>query len=410
MGKKPQKSGGGGQRAKPSAQSAGPPPTVLVAGGVAVLAVFYVLLAGGKRAPGVVGESTVPVCEMGKDFDTLEELLDTKHACLVKGFQTEKHQEVIRQWTPAVLARLPGMPKLRVTEGDDHTRIMRYNKMNPNDNPRSFWREKKLGLTWPRSAYDMWEFKDAYIKDVLDPDDDWSASFSTQASMLRPPRENTSNPHHSTIPGEISDRLLVLSDPKGVDAIEALADTVCPYGCPKEFAEAAGGRRDTLIWIASRGLGQNLHFDSNANLFFREHIRNALHHNSSPRARELYAVDACRSWVGLRDFCLCFPDLYGSKQVIISPPDEIIRRARSCKSTPHHNAIIIKFSTRNRARLRRQCDRLLTRNCARFRLVAGESSRGASDPAALVRTNSLKRPYFLNFLVLKNGGFASQVR
>ena len=106
--------------------------------------------------------------------------------------------------------------------------------------------------------------QDASIGTVLNPDNDWSGSFSTSAAMLRPPH------------------------PKGVDAIEALAETVCPYGCPNEFSEENGGRRDTLIWIASRGLGQNLHFDSNANLFFH---------------------------------------LYGSKQVIIAPPDEIIRRA-----------------------------------------------------------------------------------
>jgi hypothetical protein len=252
-------------RPKKPAGKAETPMAAMAAGAVAVIAAAAALFGGGLRGGAdPVGESTVPVCVFGKDFHSVEELLNRSTACLVKGLEADKHQAVIDQWSISHLQRLPkGSLKLRVTEGEDATRVMRYNKMGPGDSLAKSFREKTLGLVWPREAYDMWEFKDATLDDVINPDDDYYASFSSSAQNLRAPH------------------------PRGADAIDSLASAVCPYGCPAEFNEQAGGRRDTLIWIASRGLGQNLHFDSNANIFFH---------------------------------------LYGSKQVVVSPPDEIIRR------------------------------------------------------------------------------------
>eukprot|EP01043_Picozoa_sp_COSAG02_P038881 COSAG02_NODE_3031_length_7513_cov_19.127192_3_plen_530_part_00 len=256
----------GKKKLKPAAHRgspAGTPTTALVAGGVGVLAAATAFFAGLRSISEPVGVSTVPVCVFGKDVHSVEQLFNRSTACLVQGLETEMHQEVIKQWSVNRLRQLPqGVMKLRVTEGDDHTRVMRYNKMGPRDTPTSSFRSKVLGLVWPREAYDMWEFKDATIENVINPDDDWSASFSTSSQVLRVPH------------------------PRGADAIDKLAEAVCPYGCPPEFSEQAGGRRESLIWIASRGLGQNLHFDSNANLFFH---------------------------------------LHGSKQVVVSPPEEIIR-------------------------------------------------------------------------------------
>lgn len=49
--------------------------------------------------------------------------------------------------------------------------------------------------------------------------------------------------------------------PKGAKAAEKLMKSVCPYGCTSKVAT------DRLVWIASAGLGQQLHFDAHANLF-----------------------------------------------------------------------------------------------------------------------------------------------
>lgn len=255
----------GKKKLKPSAKrgAAGTPTTALAAGAVAALAASTVFFGGLRGGSEPLGVSTVPACVFGRDFHSVEQLLNRSTACLVQGLETEMHQEVMRQWSVNRLRQLPqGVMKLRVTEGDEHTRVMRYNKMGARDTPASSFRSKVLGLVWPREAYDMWEFKDATVENVINPDENWSASFSANSQVLRMPH------------------------PKGADAIDALAGAVCPYGCPGEFGEQAGGRREALIWIASRGLGQNLHFDSNANLFFH---------------------------------------LHGSKQVVVSPPEEIIR-------------------------------------------------------------------------------------
>eukprot|EP01044_Picomonas_judraskeda_P003950 COSAG03_NODE_338_length_8851_cov_33.536106_5_plen_217_part_00 len=175
----------------------------MLAGAAALLFGGAGLRSGGSSPAGV---STVPICVFGQDFSSVEELLNRSTACLVQGLESDLHQAVIKQWTVEQLRRLPqAVLKLRVTEGDAHTRVMRYNKMGPADRPESSFRSKLFGLVWPReayllrimhvwllyvdflceylcaynvcivrSSYDMWEFKDATIEDVINPRrDDW---------------------------------------------------------------------------------------------------------------------------------------------------------------------------------------------------------------------------------------------
>ena len=70
--------------------------------------------------------------------------------------------------------------------------------------------------------------------------------------------------------------------PKVVETATALIDAVCPYDCP------AGIVKRGAVWIESRGLGQQMHADASANLLFH---------------------------------------LHGNRQVILAPPDEVLRHA-----------------------------------------------------------------------------------
>lgn len=72
---------------------------------------------------------------------------------------------------------------------------------------------------------------------IFAPAPDHMASFSTSVGVLK----------------EVYD--------KGYKSAMKLMQSVCPYGCTKKMAT------DQLIWIASAGLGQQLHFDAHANLF-----------------------------------------------------------------------------------------------------------------------------------------------
>ena len=187
-------------------------------------------------------QRTVPFCDFGNDFHTVEELLERHTPCLVRGLETAKHAEVARQWSPKTLleqehARTSVMT-LRATEGPQHTRTMCYSQRDKNDPSADFSMLGGEGQKWPRGRYDAWYFKkDVTMFDMLQPAAGFSASFSGSPAMFRE------------------------AHPLGAAACDALAAAL-PHRSQVQ---------ETLIWIASRGLGQQLHFDSSHNLFFHLH-------------------------------------------------------------------------------------------------------------------------------------------
>ena len=237
MGKKSGKGvGKGSSSSKPATLSA----TLQIAGGVAAVAAAACVAAWiGPSGKAVPVESSVPICEWGTEYTTVAELLQRPTPCLVRGLEPAKHAEVARQWAPSTILRLPharGQVSCRATEEPSHTRVMRYSNRNMQQ-PRKSFVSEHLGLSWPRERYDGWEFKANTMHDVLTPRDGTSASFSGNVEAFAG------------------------AHPSGAAAANAMAAALGPS---KEAHEV-------VVWLASRGLGQQLHFDSSANIFIHMH-------------------------------------------------------------------------------------------------------------------------------------------
>ena len=246
------------------AGSGSAPSTAQSAAAVALVAAAVAFCGGGvmlagRRSPRsepADWQSVVPFCDFGADFQSVAELMERRTPCLVRGLEVAKHAEVTRAWAPETILRLPaarGAVKLRATEGPNHTRVMRYSDRNLQKSESAF-KSKDLGIAWSRGAYDSWEFEQHTMRDVLRPGSGFSASFSANTDMFRAPH------------------------PSGAAAIEALAESI---------PGPQGEMQEQLLWLASRGLGQQLHFDSSHNLFFQ---------------------------------------LHGEKHVVMCPPAELLRR------------------------------------------------------------------------------------
>ena len=238
MGRKSSKGGGkGGGKAQTTSAASTVQIAVVAGGGVwmACLAAWLGSAGGAARPP----ESTVDVCEWGTEYTTVDGLLQRPTPCLVRGLEPAKHAEVSRQWAPSTILRLPaarGDVSCRSTEEPSHTRVMRYSDRNL-ERPRKSFVNDQLGFSWPREAYDAWEFKGKTMHDVLNPSDGQSASFSGDVSAFAG------------------------AHPSGAVAANAMADALGPS------REA----HEVVVWLASRGLGQQLHFDSSSNIFIHMH-------------------------------------------------------------------------------------------------------------------------------------------
>ena len=205
--------------------------------------------------------STVPFCDFGVDFQTVEELFARTTPCRVRGLETAKINEMIAQWSPSSIMQLGSSElELRVTEGENHTRVLRHCSKRSKE---SGFENSALSLTWPQTAYDAWAFKKSTLEELFQPKDDYSASFAADVSILEKPH------------------------PKGADAAKAIAEAVCPWGCPETIG------RSTVVWMESRGLGQQLHYEQQPVLFVH---------------------------------------LHGKKTVVASPPSEMVRRGHTFPS------------------------------------------------------------------------------
>jgi hypothetical protein len=229
---------------------------------VALALVAAYLRSGGFQTPARASgpaewQNLAPECSLGTDFHTIAELLERRTPCLVRGLESANIAEVTKSWSPSTILRLPharGRVTLRATEEPNHTRVMRYSNRNL-ENSKTAFNSKLLGFEWPRGQYDQWEFAAHTMFDVLNPQAGFSASFSASSDTFRAPH------------------------PSGAAAIDAVAS---------EFASPHGETQENLLWMASRGLGQQLHFDSSHNLFFQ---------------------------------------LHGVKHVVMCPPEQVMRRA-----------------------------------------------------------------------------------
>eukprot|EP01043_Picozoa_sp_COSAG02_P035669 COSAG02_NODE_2568_length_8511_cov_16.030670_2_plen_320_part_00 len=112
------------------------------------------------------------------------------------------------------------------------------------------WTSEHLGIRWPRGAYDSWELQMTPLADLVarkhQGDDDAGDTkthygFSTGIVKRIP----------ATTPGWRS--------------ADALGRAVCPRGCPETL------RREDILWVSSPGVGHQLHYDGDPNVFFHLH-------------------------------------------------------------------------------------------------------------------------------------------
>ena len=184
-------------------------------------------------------------CIFGKTFGTVEELFLRPTPCIVRGLQQDRHTALIAEWTPERMAALPASRanmQVRLARGAQGAaaKIMRYSSRKDGD----AYASDLLNSSWPRHAYDDWEFTEGtLLSSILRPQDDAYASFSAGAGTF-------SGPH-----------------PSGSKAATDLVTAICPFGCPRDGTLNVRPH----IWVASRGLGQQLHFDPQANIFFHLH-------------------------------------------------------------------------------------------------------------------------------------------
>ena len=242
-----------------------PLPAKLAGLAAAVASVAYWLGAGrangapAEFTPEQVGEvdgasepqSTIEECTFKKDFMSVEELFLRPTPCLVRGLEQKRHKALIKEWSPERLAALPASRStmdVRLATGDSTTtaKTMRYSaRINLDGSPEGDpYFTDMLNSSWPRHEYDDWNFKPGtLLNNILRPRDNSYASFSASASTF-------SQPH-----------------PAGSKTATDLTNAVCPFGCPRDGSLYIRSQ----IWVASRGLGQQLHFDPQANIFFHLH-------------------------------------------------------------------------------------------------------------------------------------------
>eukprot|EP00038_Savillea_parva_P017249 m.19514 g.19514 ORF g.19514 m.19514 type:complete len:607 (-) comp3701_c0_seq1:63-1883(-) len=192
----------------------------------------------------------VDYCDIGTDFDTLEQLMQTRATpCLVRGLlQPSLVHKVLRSWSLAAMRKnnilLDAQVSLRTMTSQTSggaaasAAIMRYSNRRGRS-ARDAFASESLGVSFPQDAYDAWEFKPSTLRDsVFNTHSHTKGSFSTNIDAVE------------------------AACPKGVKMARKLASVLCPYGCPKRMDT------DRLLWLASPGLGQQLHFDAHTNLFF----------------------------------------------------------------------------------------------------------------------------------------------
>lgn len=203
--------------------------------------------AAGKCNAGDAGDdSTVETVTFGVDVHSIEEVFMRDAPCFVRGFHEGLHAEIAAAWSEEELRTTFAKAKLgvRTSKGPDHSRIMRYSTRRKDAAKEgvSVFFDGHLNLTWPRHDYDAWEMEDSsFDAGVLRPDPSRSGSFSTGINAFRGAHD------------------------RGVEPAGRLERLACPFGCPDEI------ERQSLLWMASRGLGQQLHFDGFSNLFFHLH-------------------------------------------------------------------------------------------------------------------------------------------
>lgn len=182
MGKRSkQRQGAGGKQRQGAGKK--PPkgssvPLVGLAGACGVVAMLYKPLLSLLPGP----QSTVEVCDFGPDanYKTIEQLVQRSTPCVVRGLEPDLHATMVGQMSPVVLKALPESELfLRVSEGDSHSRILQHSNRSPKENNMY---DDTLKLAWPTSPYDGWMFKKSTVKQLLDPEHDYSASLVMDVS------------------------------------------------------------------------------------------------------------------------------------------------------------------------------------------------------------------------------------
>ena len=183
--------------------------------------------------------------------------------CVVRGLEPELVAKLTSEWSLPALAQLPPSEMmLRTSKGKKHSRVMMHTPKGFKDAKFRDESMKDPKFRWPTGPYDeSWAYDQVKVADLLAPPaavQDFSASFSNDISMLA-----------EIMPGV-------------AETANLLAEAVCPYDCPASLS------KQSIIWMESRGLGQQMHLESSTTLLF---------HTS------------------------------GERQVVLAPPEQMLRKA-----------------------------------------------------------------------------------
>ena len=204
-----------------------------------------------------VGAPALREVFLGADFDA-DDLLAVQEPVLVRGFDPATLAAAKHHWSPEKLRQTQLFSATASMTGGrkSQTRVMRYREqLEPA-------LDSRFGFEWPAHKYDNWDFHSATLDNTLDP-----------------PKRGA----YEMFAKSVADLGQAGVHQEGVGALYELIQPVCPFGCPKNIKKMG------TIWMQGRGLGQHLHFDIGANVFFHlagrktvillppEHVMNSTH-------------------------------------------------------------------------------------------------------------------------------------
>lgn len=112
------------------------------------------------------------------------------------------------------------------------------------------WFSEQLGIRWPRSAYDSWELQMTPMADLI------SSKHQVEGDAVEPQM------YYGFSTGIIK---RIPATTPGWHSVDALGRAVCPRGCPDTL------QREDILWVTSPGVGHQLHYDGDPNVFFHLH-------------------------------------------------------------------------------------------------------------------------------------------
>lgn len=112
------------------------------------------------------------------------------------------------------------------------------------------WTSEHLGIRWPRGAYDSWELQMTPLTDLV---------------SAVPPAEGDAEKLKTYYGFSTGIQKRMPATMPGWESAAALGRAVCPFGCPDSL------QREDILWVTSPGVGHQLHFDGDPNVFFHLH-------------------------------------------------------------------------------------------------------------------------------------------